>query len=375
MNGDTMAAALLLAGLALPAAGPAAEPSQTDLFTSGTGGYHTYRIPALIVAPEGTLLAFCEGRKTGRADHGDVDLVLRRSGDGGKTWGPLQLVHEEGGQAKITIGNPCPVVDRTTGTVWLLMNRTNGRVLLSSSRDEGKTWAAVRDITDQVKQPDWGWYAVGPGVGIQIEHGPHRGRLVVPCNHRQTADRRGPSSSHVITSDDHGKSWKIGGSVGPHTNESQVVETAGGALLINCRNHWGRSGGRPDLAGRRVIARSRDGGATWSNPEFDQALVEPQCQGSLLRYGWPGPDRKSRILFANPASTGGRQKMTVRTSYDDGRTWPAGRLIYGGSSAYCCLGVLPDGRVGLLYERDGYGKITFAAFGLDWLTGDRDAAK
>ncbi len=344
-------------------------PHETDVFTSGTQGYHTYRIPSLLVTPKGTVLAFCEGRKTSRADHGDIDMLLRRSRDGGRTWGPMRLVHEEGGTANITIGNPCPVVDRDTGTIWLAMTRTNGRVLLTRSDDDAQTWAEPVDLTDQVKKPEWGWYAMGPGVGIQLRHGQHDGRLVIPANHRDTPDRSGPSSSHVIYSDDHGRTWQLGGSVGPHTNECQVVECSDGSLLINSRNHWGRSGARPDLAGRRVIARSTDGGQTWSEPQFDDALIEPQCQASLIRYSWPDHGDRSRLLFSNPASKSGRKRMTVRLSHDEGKTWPLSRVIYEGPAAYSCLAALPDGQIGLLYERDDYGKISFASFTLAWLTG------
>jgi sialidase-1 len=133
------------------------------------------------------------------------------------------------------------------------------------------------------------------------------------------------------------------------------------------RNHWARSGGRPDLAGVRMVARSRDGGLTWTAPDFDRKLVEPVCQASILRYSWPEGREPSRLLFANPASRS-RSRMTVRLSCDEGRTWPIGKTVYEGSSAYSCLAKLPDGRAGLLYERDDYGKLTFAAFTLSWLT-------
>jgi sialidase-1 len=345
----------------------AAEEFERVVFTKGADGYFIYRIPSLIAAQDGTLLAFCEGRKTSASDDGDNDLVLRRSRDGGRTWLPLQLVHEEGGDAVITIGNPCAVVDQSTGVVWLAMNRKNGRVLISHSNDHGATWSEVKDITDQASKPNWGWYALGPGVGIQIERGPNRGRLVIPANHRLTKDRGGPSTSHVIYSDDHGQSWRIGGDVGLHTNECQVVETVAGdrsELLLNARNHWARSGKRPELAGKRIIARSSDGGQTWSEPEFDAALVEPACQASLIRYSRSGDDSKSILLFSNPASTKSRTNMTVRASFDEGRTWPLSKQIYAGSAAYSCLAALPNNRIGLLYERDNYEDLVFVSFPL-----------
>lgn len=349
----------------------AAEPTSVDVFVAGQGGYFAYRIPALLTTKPGTLLAFCEGRKSSLSDDGDNDLVLRRSTDDGQTWQKLQLVHEEGGDAVITVGNPCPVIDPATGRIFLSMNRKNGRVLLIHSDDDGATWSKVRDITDSASKPGWGWYAMGPGIGIALERGPHRGRLIIPANHRETADRSGPSASHVIYSDDHGETWKLGGDVGLHTNECQLVETVadgGSDLLINMRNHWARSGKKPELAGRRLISRSRDDGLTWSEPARDEALIEPTCQASLIRYSWPTDSQRSTLLFANPDSTSKRERMTVRISHDEGRTWPTSKLIDPGPSGYCCLTRLKDGRIGLLYERDNYKRLTLVAFSLDWLT-------
>jgi sialidase-1 len=343
-------------------------------FRSGMGmpgvteGYHAFRIPALVVTNNGTLLAFCEGRKTSLSDDGDIDLVLRRSSDGGRTWAPLQLVHEEGGDAVVTIGNPTAVVDRSTGVVWLTFNRENRRVLVTSSADDGATWAKPRDITEAVARPDWGWYAMGPGCGIQLvgpakpgASGTHSrpGRLVIPANHRTTVDRSGPSSSHVIYSDDHGQSWQIGGTVGPHANECQVAELGDGRLLINCRNHWGKSGSRPELAGKRVQAVSADAGQTWQPPTFAAALIEPTCQAGLIRLSKLAPDGRSRLVFTNPASTTKRERMTLKLSTDDGQTWPAEKqlLLHEGSSAYSSPAELKDGRVGVLYERNGMREI------------------
>ncbi len=175
----------------------------TDVFVSGREGYHTYRIPALIVAGDGALLAFCEGRKKAQSDAGDIDLLVKRSIDGGKTWGPQEVVWDDG---ENTCGNPCPVVDRTTGTIWLPMTWNHGkdtenqikqntgkdtrRVFLTHSDDNGRTWAKPREITAEVKRPEWRWYATGPGVGIQLTRGPWKGRLLIPCDHSLVRTRR-----------------------------------------------------------------------------------------------------------------------------------------------------------------------------------------
>lgn len=365
---------LFLVAISLPAR---AEESltRTDVFVSGTEGYHTFRIPSLIVSNRGTLLAFAEGRKSNRADHGDVDLVLKRSSDGGKTWGPLQLVHEEGGTAAITIGNPCPVVDRSTGTIWLPFTRDNDDVFLTFSTDDGRSWAKPVKITASVKPPDWGWYATGPGVGIQLRHGPHRGRLVIPCDHREKRDGRRVMHSHVFYSDDHGKSWKRGGTVAPFTDECQVVERTDGTLLINMRNYWGSDGKEPAKGKMRALAQSKDGGQTWTDLRFDKVLIEPICQASFHRYSWGDIHSKNRLLFSNPASTDRRHRLTVRLSYDEGRTWPVRKLLEEGPSAYSCLTHLVGGTIACLYERGQkhpYEKITLARFPLDWLSDGED---
>lgn len=334
--------------------------SQKDVFVSGEDGYHTYRIPALIVTAKGTLLAFCEGRRNNARDHGDIDLMLKRSIDNGETWSKQMVVHSEGGRAEITIGNPCPVVDQDTGTIWLTLCRDNRDVLVTKSVDDGVSWSKPIDITKDVKKPDWGWYATGPGVGIQLQHGQHKGRLVIPCDHRD----KSASYSHIFYSDDHGESWQLGGTVSMYTNECQLVELANGDLLINMRNNWGRDGGQLENGNMRAISRSQDGGETWSEVQFDRKLIEPICQASLIGY------TENRLLFSNPGSSGPRVNMTVRLSCDEGKTWSSSRSIYAGPTAYSCLTVLPDMTIACLYERGisgPYEKIIMARFTAKWL--------
>jgi sialidase-1 len=243
-------------------------------------------------------------------------------------------------------------------------------VFVTHSTDDGRTWTKPRNITKQVKKPNWTWYATGPGIGIQM-HGPFKGRLVIPCDHRAKSTKK-VTYSHIFYSDDHGRTWKLGGTVAPHTNECQVVELSNGSLLLNMRNYWGRDGGQPEKGNRRALAWSKDGGRHWSELHFDRTLIEPVCQGSLLRYPGPTKGGKNLLLFSNPASTRKRHRLTVRLSEDEGKTWPVTKVIYSGSAAYSCLATLPDRRVGLLYERDTSKKLTFTAFSLPWLTEGKD---
>ena len=351
------------------------------IFESGKDGYHTYRIPSLLVTARGRLLAFAEGRRNGSGDSGDIDLLLKRSIDQGKTWTPAQTVWDDGPNV---CGNPCPVVDRDTGTIWLLLtwNRGNDkepeiiagrskdtrRAFVTSSTDDGLTWSRPREITAAIKKPEWTWYATGPGAGIQIEHGPHKGRLVVPCDHIEAVSRR--YVSHVIYSDDHGQTWQLGASTPRDTvDECEVVELVGGRLMLNMRN-YDRS------VATRQTATSPDGGLTWTDQRHAPELIEPTCQASIRRHSWPVGDRAGVILFSNPASTR-REKMTVRASLDDGRSWAFSRLLDPRPSAYSCLATLPDGSVGILYEtgsRSPYETIVFARFALSWLVPPTAAA-
>jgi sialidase-1 len=331
-------------------------PGSEDLFTSGDGGYHTHRIPAIVLTTENTLLAFSEGRKNGGGDDGDIDLMLRRSTDNGETWGPMQLVYEEGDGAPITIGNPCPVVDRDTGTVWLPFCRNNDRVFVTHSTDDGKTWAEPVEITGDVKKPEWGHYATGPGHGIQLAGG----RMVIPCdaNNQGEIDWQADTFSLAIISDDHGKTWQLGGVTEPGHNECEVVELANGSVLMSTRNYLEFRGER------RSFALSTDGGASWSKAWAHEQVYCPIVQSSIHRYSL-APE--NIILYSGPGGPG-RENMTVRASYDEGKTWPVAKLLYEGSAAYSDLVVLPDGTIGCFYERDRSTRITFDRFTLDWLT-------
>lgn len=348
----------------------AAEPREVDLFTSGAEGYHTYRIPALVATARGTLLAFVEGRRNGRGDAGDIDVLVRRSVDGGMTWGPMIRVADDGVN---TIGNPCPIPGRASDTVWLPLTGNVGEdkqaeIMASTSRgpravylcrsdDGGATWSAPNRISDQVREPNWTWYATGPGNGIQLRSG----RLVVPCDHAVAGSKT--MYSHVILSDDSGATWRIGGTVGPDTDECQVVELGDGTLLINMRSYAGKN--------RRAVARSTDGGLTWSEVTLDPLLIEPVCQASLIALPARMDQSKPPLVFSNPASLR-REKLTIRMSDDEGATWSSARVLQAGPAAYSSLAPLPDGSIGCLYERgerSPYETVRFARFTPDWVRG------
>ena len=344
----------------------AAELEQVEVFTAGEDGYHTYRIPAIAVTKAGTVLAFAEGRKRGTSDTGDIDLVLKRSKDGGKTFSKSQVIWDDGAN---TCGNPCPIVDRETGVVWLLLTHNLGRdrerdltagtaggsrtVWMSKSEDDGRTWAEPVEITKLAKKEGWTWYATGPGAGIQTR----AGRLMAPCDHKRADDT---GYSHVLYSDDHGKTWQIGGVLGPGVNECKVAELSDESLVLNMRNY--PKGDRR----QRAVARSKDGGATWSAVSHDAALVEPICHAGLVRVDGARPV----FVFSNPAHESKREKLTVRVSEDDCRSWPHSRVLHAGPAAYSDLAVPGDGTVLCLYERgekSSYERITLARFGIGWV--------
>jgi sialidase-1 len=351
----------------LPARAAVAPADQIDVFVSGAEGYHTYRIPSVIRAKNGALLAFCEGRKASGSDTGNIDLVLRRSTDGGRTWGAMQILWDD---ADNTCGNPCPVLDESTGTLWLLLTHNLGTdrerdiaartakgtrtVWVASSTDHGVTWTKPSEITAATKLPEWTWYATGPGVGIQVKSGPHAGRLVIPCDHNydDPVTKQHLSGSHTIYSDDRGRTWKLGGIIRPKMNECQVVELndGRGTLLMNMRSNMGRN--------VRAHALSNDGGRTWSAPFDATDLVEPVCQASIVRH------ESGVLLFSNPAAKT-RVNLLVRASADEGKTWRDLAALYAGPSAYSNLVSLSATEAGCLYERGtqrAYEKITFARF-------------
>ena len=343
---------LLLILIYASAAGQVKDPGNklNYLFESGTNGYNTFRIPAIITTKNGTLLAFAEGRKKTSSDTGDIDLVMKRSEDNGKTWSDLIVIWDDD---ENVCGNPAPVQDRKTGNIFLLSTWNLGsdqepqiikktsmdtrRIYLLVSSDDGITWSEPSEITWSVKMSDWIWYATGPCHGIQITKGQYKDRLIIPCDHIEAGTEK--YFSHIIYSDNNGKTWNIGGTtIQDQVNESSVAELSDGSLLLNMRNY-------DRTRKNRKVSLSYDGGLTWSDIRSDPALIEPICQASLLYY-----PKKKALFFINPASEESREKMTLKISYDEGKTWSVSRILHAGPAAYSDITILNTGELGCFYE-------------------------
>ncbi|MDL2077975.1 sialidase family protein [Streptomyces sp. GXMU-J15] len=354
-------------------AGPAVADTECTTsvpYVSGQGGYASYRIPATVVTPVGTLLAFAEGRRDGAADSGNIDVVLRRSTDGGCTWGMQTVVASGDGDTR---GNPAPVVDPLTGTVVLVTSYNGGtvtegrimrgevtagqsrRVFVQRSRDDGESFGPPEEITEQVKRPDWRWYATGPGHAVALRHGPHAGRLVIPANH-SVAPPPGSADSgqepkyyggHAIYSDDGGTTWHIGFVAGDYdgrlnANETTAAELPDGRLYFNSRDQHGSS------LGNRLDARSDDGAASLARPYAVQPALDevPVVQGSVLQLAGDG----APLLFSGPSVPTARQSMAVWRSTDGGAGFTKVLTLSERRAAYSDLVQIDADTVGVLFE-------------------------
>lgn len=341
----------------------------TDLATAGDGA-HTWRIPALEVLDDGTLIAAYDRRTENASDlPGDLDVMVRRSSDQGRTWTDPQVVvdYDDG----VGAGDPSLLVDRETGRIFLFhahgpdgvgfFNSSDGNsndsdsILhtdYSYSDDGGRTWQ-TRRITEDVKDPAWFGIFASSGTGIQMSDG----RLV-----QQYAYDSGDGIYAVsVYSDDHGQTWRAGEPVGPGMDENKTVELADGRLMLNSRTPEGPY---------RLVAYSEDGGQTYSDPVPDHALVDPTNNAALIRYdadAAPGTAEADQLLFTNTAHANSRENLTVRMSCDNGGSWPVSKVIDSGAAAYSTIVALGDDEFGVLYERGNVEHITFARFNADWL--------
>ncbi len=407
--------AFLLVSLALLLAVPFAVPlhaaapflAKVDVFTAGQEGYKLYRIPGLVVTRRGTVLAYCEARKSDRGDWGQIDILLRRSTDGGKTWGPrttladvpgpktknpVALAQKLATPGEVTYNNPLAIAD-ANGAVHFLFCLEYARCFYVRSEDDGATFTPPVELTSAFDKfrPEYDWrvLATGPGHGIQLKNG----RLVVPIwlSLGTGGHAHRPSVTSVIYSDDHGRTWTRGEIAGPNEgewnipNETCAAQLADGRVLLNMRSE--------SKANRRLLTTSRDGATAWSKPQFHEQLLEPICMASMVRLSETPASDKHRLLFSNPHNLDradgkpapgkgcDRKNVSVKLSYDESVTWPVNKTVEPGFSGYSDLSVANDGTILLFYERgstDGKdiyrtGLLTVARFNLEWLTDGKDA--
>jgi len=338
-----------------------------DLFNTGmVEGVSCYRIPAIVTAPNGDLVATIDERVPSCGDlkwSRDINIIMRRSSDNGKSWTPIEMVIDfpDGKSAS----DPSMIVDEVTGDIFLFYNYMNldtekdiYYLHVMKSSDNGKTWSKPEDITSQIAKPEWhkDFKFITSGRGIQTSTG-----KLLHC--MVNLD----SGMHLFGSDDHGKTWFFIDTPISPANESKVVELADGSWMVNARAN--------DKKGMRYVHISNDEGKTWETRGEPQ-LTDPGCNASIIRYtSVKDGYKKNRLLFANANSAKGRVNMTVKVSYDEGKTWTEGKTVYEGSSAYSSLTVLENGDIGLFFEKDEYTKNVFASFSLDWLTDGKDSYK
>lgn len=383
------------AASSLTTAAPLLE--KRELWRAGEGGYALYRIPGLLVTRRGSVLAWCEARKRSISDWGAIDIQMRRSTNGGKTFdAPRTIANVEGPKQKnpvalaqkletndeVTYNNPVMIADKN-GTVHFLFCLEYMRCFYARSDDDGKTFTKPVEITATFDQfrPEYNWkvLATGPGHGIQLKNG--RLLVTVWLSDGTGGNAHRPSVATTIYSDDHGQTWKRGDIVMPNTSEwinpseAVTVELNDGRVLFNARSE--------SKAHRRLIAYSKDGATNWTKPVFHDELVEPICLGSMIRLS----AKPSRLLFVNPnnltradgreAPGRGRDRknISVRLSTDEGRTWPVTKALEPGPSGYSDLAVAKDGTILCLYENGSKDKtdfytaqLTLARFNLEWVT-------
>jgi len=345
---------------------------------AGDNGAKAYRIPGLATSNRGTLLAVHDVRYNSSDDLQEhIDIGFSRSLDGGKTWEEMRIpmsFGEHGGlpTAQNGVGDPAILVDKQTGTIWIVAAWTHGmgttrawnnsrqglavgetaQLMMVKSDDDGITWSQPINITSQVKDETWYFLLQGPGRGISMEDGTlvFAGQFIrqdrIPC-------------ACIIYSKDHGKTWNISREARSNTTEAQVAELGDGTLMLNMRDNRG---------GSRAVSTTTDMGMTWQEHASSRsALIEPVCMASLISV--KAADNclgKDLLLFSNPNDTKQRKNITIKASMDGGHTWKASNqlLIDAGQSwGYSCLTMIDRETVGILYESSA-AHITFQAFKL-----------
>ena len=325
-----------------------------------------YRIPSIVTAPNGDLIAAIDERVPSCADlrgSTDINIVQRRSTDGGKTWTDIERVVDF--PLGRSASDPSMIVDEETGEIFLFYNYMDldkekdvYYLHVTKSADNGKTWSEPEDITEQISKPEWhkDFKFITSGRGIQTSSG----RLLhtlVNLDH----------GLHLFGSDDNGKTWFFIDTPIKPADESKVIELTDGRYMINSRVNTGE--------GHRYVHISEDKGKTWETSPATQ-LTDPGNNASILRYtSTEDGYEKDRLLFSNSNSADSRKNLTVRISYDEGETWSEGKTIYPGGAAYSDLTILENGDIGVFFEADDYKRNLFTSFSLEWLTDGQDELK
>lgn len=353
-----------------------AAAQEQVLFESGDLGYACFRIPAMVTWGPGGLLAFAEGRMEGCADFGDVDILMRRSTDGGATWSAPVVVADNG---NLQAGNATPILDEldpaypggrlflfyNTGTASeydTRMGQGRRRGFFITSTDRGATWSAPTDISGEIHfdrhsdrpEIDARTLAFAPGHGVQLKDGPSAGRLFVPANHSlgPPQDDFRDYTTYGAWSDDHGRTWHASTDLDiPSSNEAMATEV-NGTLLLNVRMQ-----NRTDR--RKRMASSTDGGSHWDSTWIAETLTTPVCQSSILHV-----EEMARTYHLGPADTVARRNLALWSSTDGGFGWVLGEIVFPGAAAYSDMAYLGQGRLAILYERDDYARIVFSTLPL-----------